>query len=462
MYTCINKKWGFKLLIYFVHVFSTQPYTQRAGEQASFYCILPGDVEGINNPSRQLFQPSKPQNTQPSLAALTNALQASCADSAVFQLVNRLGDNVSEDANVAHTVDVHTSTVTALPQPLCGLAREFANADDFMGAIRYSDAEREIITENTVGQSGNDVWLKQRQGRITGSVMHSLFTRSKALAKQCVDTVPIVCRVMGYKTAPEYIPALKYGRETESVARRAYKAALESTGHMNVTVEETALHVHPDKGYLGASPDANVCCDCRGLGLVESKCPLSVANDKPDDTNLDYLCARDDGVHLKLTHPYNTQVQGQMAVCGRQWCDFFLYTKHDYHLERIVFNAEFWSVGVVHMELMFTQFVVPELLTGTIKSTLEVGSVATPPVRNKRIPTPGVTGGRKKQSRQVFTTENWPVYLCGTCSKMCVEVGDIANDCGNSIGCDVCGKCHHWGCVDYIHGQVSQTWHCKA
>ena len=213
MYTCINKKWGFKLLIYFVHVFSTQPYTQRAGEQASFYCILPGDVEGINNPSRQLFQPSKPQNTQPSLAALTNALQASCADSAVFQLVNRLGDNVSEDANFAHTVDVHTSTVTALPQPLCGLAREFANADDFMGAIRYSDAEREIITENTVGQSGNDVWFKQRQGRITGSVMHSLFTRSKALAKQCVDTVPIVCRVMGYKTAPEYIPAFKYGRD---------------------------------------------------------------------------------------------------------------------------------------------------------------------------------------------------------------------------------------------------------
>ena len=46
-------------------------------------------------------------------------------------------------------------------------------------------------------------------------------------------------RAIGYKTAPENIPALKYGREMEGVARRAYKVALESIGHVNVSVEET-------------------------------------------------------------------------------------------------------------------------------------------------------------------------------------------------------------------------------
>ena len=117
--------------------------------RASCYCILPGDIEsneGINNPSRQLFQPSESDNTQPSLAALTSALHTSCPDSAVFQLatVNRCDDLhvVSEDANVDHTVNVHTSTVTCLPQPLCEVARQFTNADDFMEAIHYSDSER--------------------------------------------------------------------------------------------------------------------------------------------------------------------------------------------------------------------------------------------------------------------------------------------------------------------------------
>ena len=122
-----------------------------------------------------------------------NALQASCPDSAVFQLptVNRCGHAVSEDANVAHTVNVHTSTVTCLPQPLCDLARQFTNADDFMGAIQYSDAEREKITKSTIRQRV-DVWFRQRQGRIRGSVMDLVFTKSKIISKQSVDTVPIV------------------------------------------------------------------------------------------------------------------------------------------------------------------------------------------------------------------------------------------------------------------------------
>ena len=63
---------------------------------------------------------------------------------------------------------------------------------------------------------------------------------------------------------------------------------------------------------------------------------------------------------------------------------------HGHHLERIVFNAEFRSVMAVHLELIITQFVGAELLTGTIKSMLEVGTIATPPVHEKHIATPGV------------------------------------------------------------------------
>ena len=69
-----------------------------------------------------------------------------------------------------------------------------------------------------------------------------------------MDTVPIVYRAIGYKTAPENIPALKYGREMEGVARRAYKVALESIGMWLSMLRRLGV-VHPDKGYLGARPD---------------------------------------------------------------------------------------------------------------------------------------------------------------------------------------------------------------
>ena len=170
-------------------IFSSQLYVQNMHvNERHFIAFFQVILKGLTT------QPSKPDNTQPSLTALTNALQASCPDSAVFQLaiVNRCGDAVSEDSNVAHTVDVHTSTVTCLPQPLCDLARQFTNADDFMVAIRYSDAQREKITKSTVRQSCEDVWFIRQQGRIRGSVMYLVFTKSKIISKQFVDTVPIV------------------------------------------------------------------------------------------------------------------------------------------------------------------------------------------------------------------------------------------------------------------------------
>ena len=71
---------------------------------------------------------------------------------------------------------------------------------------------------------------------------------------------------------------------------------------------------------------------------------------------------------------------------------FFVYTKHGYHLERTVFNAEFWSAAAVHSEQIIIQSVNPELLTGTIKSKLEVGTIAIPLVDEKRVAMPGVSG----------------------------------------------------------------------
>lgn len=48
---------------------------------------------------------------------------------------------------------------------------------------------------------------------------------------------------------------------------------------------------------------------------------------------------------LKHTHPYYSQVQGQMALrlTERKWCDFIIYTEKGISIERVPFNSEFWN-----------------------------------------------------------------------------------------------------------------------
>lgn len=88
------------------------------------------------------------------------------------------------------------------------------------------------------------------------------------------------------------------GTDNEPVARLRYEL---ETGN---DVEECGFFAHPDI-MAGASPDGLVNDD----GLLEIKCPNSA-------THIETLRKR------KVPSQYYWQVQGQMWMTGRQWCDF--------------------------------------------------------------------------------------------------------------------------------------------
>jgi hypothetical protein len=90
-----------------------------------------------------------------------------------------------------------------------------------------------------------------------------------------------------------------HGVETEPQARMAYEA------FKGVLVDEMGFIDHPSIQYFGCSPDGLVEED----GLVEIKCPNS-------KTHLSTL------LNGKIPTKYIPQVQTQMAVMNRQWCDF--------------------------------------------------------------------------------------------------------------------------------------------
>ena len=82
-------------------------------------------------------------------------------------------------------------------------------------------------------------------------------------------------------------------------------------------------------------------------GLIEIKCPYKYRNLTPEDAclNGDFCSTLSTSkqIQLKRNHPYYSQIQGQLAITGRKWCDFVIYTKRGISVETISYNEEFWK-----------------------------------------------------------------------------------------------------------------------
>ena len=139
--------------------------------------------------------------------------------------------------------------------------------------------------------------------------------------------------------------SMEWGTQTEPQARAAYEVA---TGNF---VDQVAFIDHPTIANFGCSPDGLVGDD----GLIEIKCPNSA-------THWEYFKTK------KPPQKYVTQMQTQMAVTRRNWCDFVSFDprmparsqllivriERDPHFVRDIEEkvAEFLNEVAVEVELM--------------------------------------------------------------------------------------------------------------
>ena len=64
------------------------------------------------------------------------------------------------------------------------------------------------------------------------------------------------------------------------------------------------------------------------------------------------------------THSYYAQVQGQMGVGKRPWCDFVVYTKKGISVERVPFNETYWNNKLLPKRIEFyDSCVLPEIVS---------------------------------------------------------------------------------------------------
>lgn len=130
-----------------------------------------------------------------------------------------------------------------------------------------------------------------------------------------------------YKPQTSCVAALKWGVDYEDIAREEYFALLQQQ-HESFECSPAGLTVNPSFPHLGASPDGVVICKCCGAGLLEIKCPYKHRDRHPHDISDANYCLHEaaEPVELKKTHDYYFQIQGQMAVCRTNYCDFVCWT----------------------------------------------------------------------------------------------------------------------------------------
>jgi len=147
-------------------------------------------------------------------------------------------------------------------------------------------------------------WFKLREDRLTASDLHDAIKNPLSLAKR---------KLKGTTFISSAIPALKWGTMFEAMAIRIY------SNMKDIKIHEFGLIINDNIKNFGASPDG---ITEEGI-MIEIKCPYSR---KIIDGN--------------IPEKYYYQMQGQLAVCKLNKCDyieceFITYEDEDEYLNEI-------------------------------------------------------------------------------------------------------------------------------
>ena len=215
----------------------------------------------------------------------------------------------------------------------------------FKESLRLTPEKIREIERETVDQSQSPLWFSARRYRLTASMFgkvlqHLPSTPPDSLVKQLLHP-------QQFSTS-----ATEWGRQQESTALKTYVEHQTSLGHDGLIAVRAGFTICEEYPFLGASPDSCVndpsCAD--QFGLVEIKCPYKYRNLSPEDaaSNSDFCSvlsvqAGRKGLQLKRSHQYYSQIQGQLAITQRVWCDFVIFTTRGISVERISFDLEYWK-----------------------------------------------------------------------------------------------------------------------
>lgn len=170
----------------------------------------------------------------------------------------------------------------------------------------------------------SNAWHSIRLGRFTGTRMGSLLS-AKSTAKYQDAIFDVVSEIITSDYSEIRVTEdMQNGIDTEPLARNEYECLF------GVDVKEVGF-ITPENEFsdwIGISPDGLI----NGNGLLEIKCPKA-------KTHLGYIKSN------KMPTIYYPQVQSQLYVSGREWCDFMSFVENmKPFIVRVHPDAEFFAL----------------------------------------------------------------------------------------------------------------------
>jgi len=195
-----------------------------------------------------------------------------------------------------------------------------------------------FTTEDRVAvEQGTPEWFQMRLGKVTASRVADILAKTKtgpSASRQNYLIELALQRTTGIIQESYSNAAMEWGTQTEPQARVAYEV------NTNNFVDQVAFIDHFSIEWFGCSPDGLV----SNRGLVEIKCPNST-------THWEYF---------KFNRPpqkYIIQMQAQMAVTGRDWCDFISFDpRMPERSQLLIVRVDRDESFIVEMEEQIKQF----------------------------------------------------------------------------------------------------------
>ena len=205
--------------------------------------------------------------------------------------------------------------------------------------LAVNEEEASYLERSSRGQASTPLWFEHRVGRITASVFGRV---AKCLEKSFPTS--LVKKIMQYSRSNTDVPAIKWGVKHEQEAREAYTNIM-AVKHATFKINPAGLRVCTKQPFLAATPDGVVSCSCCSEGLLEIKCPFKYWNSPPasiEDKSF-YLHNVGSEVTLDKKHDYYYQVQGQMAIWKKPYCDFICWTTKGLIITWIQADGKFYE-----------------------------------------------------------------------------------------------------------------------
>jgi len=154
-------------------------------------------------------------------------------------------------------------------------------------------------------------WFELRSKKMTASHAQAISANGKGLITYIRE---MMCEFYSFGETESYTNKfMEHGIENEEIACMVYEFEFGNK------VNKVGFVIYND--YVGCSPDGMINDD----GLVEIKCPS-------DKVYFNLL------LDNKIDPKYLWQMQMQMLVCNRKWCDYVVYNpnfKQQIYIERV-------------------------------------------------------------------------------------------------------------------------------